>query len=151
MDVLFYHLERVRLEQVLPNLLERSLERGWKAVVKSGGTERLEALDQYLWTYKREAFLPHGTSKDGFEAMQPVYLTTGDDNPNGAEVLFLVDGAGLAAELDYERLVYLFDGADEDMLEIARADWKMLGAAGYETTYWQQDDLGKWVKKNDRK
>ena len=147
MEVLFYHLEQVRLEQVLPNLLERSLERGWKAVVKSGSDERLEALDQLLWTYKREGFLPHGTSKDGYEAMQPVYLTTRDENPNDAQVLFLVDGAEISDGLDYQRLVYLFDGADEEMLKRARADWKRLGTDGNEVTYWQQDDSGKWVKK----
>ena len=147
MEVLFYHLEQVRLEQVLPNLHERCLERGWKAIVKSGGNERLQALDQLLWTYSRAGFLAHGTSRDGFEAMQPVYLTTGDENPNAAQVLFLVDGAELADELDYQRLVYLFDGGDDDMRQAARADWKALETSGHEVTYWQQDDGGKWVKK----
>ena len=110
MDVLFYHLEHVRLEQILPTLLEKSLERGWRACVKSGGVERLDAIDQLLWTYSREGFLPHGTAQTGHGSAQPVYLTTEDDNPNGSQVLFLIDGAELGDCGQYERLVYLFDG-----------------------------------------
>ncbi len=147
MEVLFYHLEKVGLEKVLPNLLERCLERDWRAIVKSGDNESLEALDQLLWTYGRESFLPHGTEKNGHAALQPVYLTLEDENPNGAQVLFLVDGAGITDGPDYERLVYIFDGGDKERLKTAREDWKALSAAGHEVTYWQQDDTGKWVKK----
>ena len=78
-EVLFYHLERAPLERVLPSLLERTLERGWRAVVQSGSAERLEALDLALWTYNDESFLPHGTARDGDPARQPIYLTLGDD------------------------------------------------------------------------
>src|SRR4030042_15088 len=95
-DVLFYHLERQPLERVLPSLVERSLSRGWRAVVQAGSDERVDALDTLLWTYAEESSPPHGTSKDGNTAEQPVFLTTEDDNPNGATVRFLVDGAELA-------------------------------------------------------
>ena len=147
MEVLFYHLEHVRLEQLLPTLLEKSLERGWRACVKAGDLQRMDAIDQLLWTYSREGFLPHGTAQLGHENAQPVYLTTEDDNPNGAQVLFLIDGAELSDDYDYERVVYLFDGGDEQILQRARLDWKALSAKGNEVTYWQQNDQGRWVKK----
>jgi len=147
MDVLFYHLEHVRLEQILPTLLEKSLERGWRACVKAGGAEQLEIVDQMLWTYSREGFLPHGGARDGYPSLQPVYLTTEDDNPNGAEVLFLVGGAAMSDDAQYERVVYLFNGLDEEMLGLARANWKKFSDKGYEVTYWRQNDRGKWVKK----
>ena len=95
-EVLFYHLEHQPLERVLPSLVEKTLERGWRAVVQAGSEERVEALDTLLWTYRDESFLPHGTRRDGNPALQPVYLTTGEDNPNGATVRFLVDGAETA-------------------------------------------------------
>ena len=91
-EVLFYHLERRPLEQVLPQLLEKTLERGWRAVVQTGSEERAEALSQSLWTYRDEAFLPHGSAADGHEEMQPVFLTPEDVNPNGAQIRFFVDG-----------------------------------------------------------
>ena len=60
-EVLFYHLQNMSLESVLPPLLEKSLERGWRVVVQSTSQERTEALDAHLWTYRDNSFLPHAT------------------------------------------------------------------------------------------
>lgn len=146
-EVLFYHLERQPLERVLPSLLERTLERGWRAVVQAGSPERLEALDAALWTYRDDSFLPHGTAKDGRAEMQPVFLTTGDDSPNAAGVRFLVDGATLASFTGLVRAVYLFDGNDPDAVKQARGEWKRAKEAGCAVTYWQQSESGRWEKK----
>jgi DNA polymerase-3 subunit chi len=146
-EVLFYHLEHQPLERVLPSLVERTLERGWRAVVQAGSEERVEALDTLLWTYRDDSFLPHGTKRDGSADLQPVYLTTGEDNPNGATVRFLVDGAEAGDVTDYARVVYLFDGRDAAALESARERWKAAKAAGAQVTYWQQSPEGRWEKK----
>ena len=129
-EVLFYHLEHQPLERVLPSLVEKTLERGWRAVVQAGSEERVEALDTLLWTYREESFLPHGTKRDGNPDMQPVYLTTSEDNPNGATVRFLVDGAEASDLAAYTRVVYLFDGRDAAALDQARAQWKAAKEAG---------------------
>jgi DNA polymerase-3 subunit chi len=146
-EVLFYHLEHQPLERVLPSLVEKTLERGWRAVVQAGSQERVEALDTLLWTYREESFLPHGTRRDGDPALQPVYLTADEDNPNGATVRFLVDGAELPDPSGYARVVYLFDGADAAAVARARAQWQAAKAAGCEVTYWQQSSEGRWEKK----
>jgi DNA polymerase-3 subunit chi len=146
-EVLFYHLERQPLERVLPSLVEKTLERGWRAVVQAGSEERVEALDTLLWTYREESFLPHGTRRDGNPAMQPVYLTVSEDNPNGATVRFLVDGAAAGDLSAYARVVYLFDGRDATALDQARAQWTAAKAAGSEVTYWQQSPEGRWEKR----
>lgn len=146
-DVMFYHLERQPLEKVLPLLVSKTLERGWRAVIQAGSQERLEALDQALWTFNDDSFLPHGTAKTGFAADQPVYLTTGDDTPNGAGVRFLVDGARSAQFTGLERIVYMFDGNEAEAVETARAEWKAAKAAGCAVTYWQQTEAGSWQKK----
>jgi DNA polymerase-3 subunit chi len=145
-EVLFYHLERAPLERVLPSLLERTLERGWRAVVQSGSPERLEALDLALWTYNDASFLPHGTARDGDPARQPIYLTTGDETPNGAGVRFLVDGADMSGFKDFVRIVCIFDGRDAEATAKARAQWKEARAAGCTVTYWRQSDNGRWEK-----
>jgi len=132
---------------VLPSLLEKTLQRGWKAVVRSGNEERLEALDIALWTYRDDSFLPHGTAKDGPPEMQPVYLTTGDETPNGAGIVFLVDGAETDKFEGYERVVHLFDGHDKDAIARARVQWKAAKEAGCDVTYWQQTPQGRWEKK----
>ena len=146
-EVLFYHLERHSLEVVLPSLLEKTLERGWRAVVQSGSEQRLEALDTALWTYSEESFLPHGMAKGGHSADQPVYLTTGADTPNGAGVRFLVDGAEAEAFTGFTRLVYVFDGRDGEATAQARQEWKKAVDAGCAVTYWRQSEAGRWEKK----
>jgi len=146
-EVLFYQLERQPLDQVLPGLLEKTLERGWRAVVQAGTEERLEALDALLWTYAEDSFLPHGAARDGFADQQPVFLTASDANPNGAAVRFFVDGADSAELSGYARIVYLFDGRDEDARLKAREQWKRAKEQGYAVTFWQQNDRGRWEKK----
>jgi DNA polymerase-3 subunit chi len=146
-DILFYHLERRPLEAVLPALLEKSLERGWRCVVECGSPERRDALDAHLWTYSEASFLPHGTDAQPQPERQPVLIATSDANPNGATVRFLVDGVALPDPAPYERLVYLFDGRDDEQVAAARARWKEAKALGAALTYWQQDENGRWVRK----
>ncbi|MEQ8745158.1 DNA polymerase III subunit chi [Pyruvatibacter sp.] len=146
-ELLFYHLERSSLEKVLPQLLEKTLERGWKAVVRTGSSERAQSLDAHLWTYSDDAFLPHGLSGGGNDADQPVLLTTGEDNPAAANVLFAVDGADIAGAQTYQRCVLMFDGGDAEAVNAARGHWKAGKEAGHDTTYWQQSAAGKWEKK----
>jgi len=144
-ELLFYHLHRQPVEKVLPALLEKALERGWRVVVQAASEERVEALDAHLWTYRDDAFLPHGMAKDGEAAEQPVLLTVGADNPNGASVRFLLDGAPLPADAArYARIVLLFDGEDDDALAAARAHAGEAKAQGFAVTYWQADEQGRW-------
>jgi DNA polymerase-3 subunit chi len=145
-EILFYHLERQPLEAVLPGLLQKSLERGWRVLVKVGSEERLEALSGHLWAFSDTAFLPHGSAADGHAEAQPIFLTTGDDNPNGATVLFLVDGAGTGDLGAYQRTVFLFDAADGEAVERSRGAWKAAQAGGHAATYWRQDERGRWGK-----
>ncbi len=145
-EILFYHLESQPLERVVPVLLEKTLERGWRAVVETASPERAEALDGLLWTYRDESFLPHGISGGPFDADQPVLITTSDANPNGAAVRFFVDRAVPKSGEGYERLVYLFSGHDPDAVAEAREAWKAL-KPGNTVTYWQQDAGGRWTKR----
>jgi len=146
-EIYFYHLERRTLADVLPKLLERSLERGWRAVVQAASEERVEALNTLLWTYRDESFLPHGTARDGRASEQPIYLTAGEDNPNGAQIRFLVDGTTLADTSRYVRVAYVFDGSDEESVKAARAAWQEAKARGDAVSYWQQDEEGRWQQK----
>ncbi len=146
-EIRFYHLQRTRLEAALPKLLARVLERGERAVVMLGSRERVEALAAHLWTYSDRGFLPHGTAEDGFAAEQPIWLTDKDENPNGAQVVFLADGAESAHAGDFRLCVELFDGADEAAVAAARRRWAAYKAAGHALTYYQQNEAGAWEKK----
>ncbi len=145
-EVLFYHLQVRTLEQVLPGLLEKCLERGWRTVVQAGSPERRDALDAHLWSFRDDSFLPHGVRPEELDD-RAVRLTAEADAPEGATVRFLVDRAAPPDLAPYDRAVFLFDGNDPEALLDARAHWKAVRAAGHEPTYWIQDERGRWTKK----
>jgi DNA polymerase III subunit chi len=147
-EVLFYHLQRQPLEAVLPTLVEKTLERGWRAVIQGTSEERLSALDDHLWTFADDSFVPHGLAREPQAPEHPVVLALDDANPNGATIRFLVEGAPLPPDVSaYQRLVVLFDGNDDEALAAARRDWKAVKDAGHAATYWQQDARGGWERK----
>jgi DNA polymerase-3 subunit chi len=145
-EVWFYHLERSGLDQVLPELLDKTLQKGWKAVVRSASAERIEHLDAFLWSYRDEAFLPHGRADEPHAERQPVLLTTGHDNPAGAEALFLIDGAEPGDIGAYARCLVLFDGRDAEALTLARQRWKAFKAQDLAVSYWKQGEQRGWER-----
>ena len=145
-EILFYHLENHPLERVLPVLVEKSLERGWKVVVETGSEERAEVLDLLLWTYRDDSFLPHARAGGDADELQPVLITSRPHNPNSADIRFFVDRAVPQSGDGYQRVVFLFSGHDPDAVTEARAAWRALGP-GNELTYWQQDAEGRWTKR----
>ena len=148
-EIRFYHLQRRKPEEALPGLLEEALRRGERIVVEAPQREWIEALDERLWTYSDESFLPHGLARDGEPETQPILLTTAEDNPNGARLRILLSGARVAPLLArepaaYECIVILFDGADEGARAEARAQWAELKAAGRTLSYWREGEDGEW-------
>ena len=147
-EFLFYHLLGQPVETVLPRLLEKSVERGWRAVVQTSSEERVDALDAHLWTFREDSFLPHGTFREPSAADQPVLLTTRDHNPNAATVRFLIDGAPVPENAEeYDRIVLLFDGSDDEAVAEARERWQAAKTRGFAVTYWQADDNGRWQRR----
>jgi len=155
-EVLFYHLQNMALENVLPPLLEKSLERGWRVVVQSTSQERVDALDAHLWTYRDDSFLPHAAWRAGDVSRagagdaqdQPIVLAVEDGNPNRANVRFLIDNAALPADSDaYDRMVLVFNGDDGEALAAARVAWTDCKGRGFEVTYWQTDERGRWQRR----
>jgi DNA polymerase-3 subunit chi len=144
-EIWFYHLERSALEPVLADLLDRTLKRGWRAVVRSPDPQRLEQLDDHLWTYKDDSFLPHGRADEPMAERQPILLSATEDSPNGAQALFLLDGAEIGSLAGYERRLYLFDGRDEAQLALARSRWRDAKGSGAPVSYWKQTERG-WEK-----
>lgn len=145
-EVRFYQLTRRPLDRALPPMLERSVERGWRVVVQGTDAARLERLSGLLWA--REGFLAHGLDTDGHAGRQPIWLTAGDDRPNRPDTLFLIEGAAAPMEelAAMQMVAVLFDGADPDALEAARAQWRAVVAAGLKAVYWAETAEG-WEKK----
>ncbi|HEY7749010.1 MAG TPA: DNA polymerase III subunit chi [Aestuariivirgaceae bacterium] len=145
-EILFYHLEQQPLTRVLPQLISKTLERGWRAVIHAGSEERVEAISAALWVTGEESFLPHGTASDGNADLQPIWITDKPENPNRANVCFLVDRAKAPDLGAFDRVVFLIDGKDAEAVEEARGAWTASQAVGHIVTYWREDSQGRWQK-----
>ncbi|AGF74353.1 DNA polymerase III subunit chi [Bartonella australis AUST/NH1] len=147
MDILFYHLIHSALKDTLPVLVERALARFKRVTIQCTSKERRDAIDMHLWVYADEAFIGHGTESDNYPHFQPVFLTTGHENPNSSKVRFLIEGA-VCPDIDtYQRVVIMFDGHNEAQLDFARKQWKEYKTKNYNLTYWQQTEDRYWEKK----
>jgi DNA polymerase-3 subunit chi len=144
-EVWFYHLERASLEDVLPDLLEKTLARGWRALVWSRDLERLNRLDERLWTWRDDSFLPHGMAHEALAERQPILLSTTIEPLNGAAALFVLDGD--PGELrDFARTVIIFEGQADAELDQARDLWARYRKQGLETVYWRQNEARGWTR-----
>lgn len=149
-EVWFYHLVQQSPERVLIDLLEKTLARGWRAVLRLGDEEAVARLSERLWTFREDSFLPHGSAADGEAARQPVWLTAGPEIPNGARILCLMGGGfcDLAAPpADVARICLLFPESDPEALESARGQWRAAKAAGLKAVYWAETPEGGWIRK----
>lgn len=146
-EVRFYHLKTQRLEQALPQILNKAHGTGKKIVVRTPDDKQTARLSEQLWTYHPDSFLPHGSQKDGFAEMQPIWLTEKDENPNGATILILTGGTTSEAVANYDLCCEMLEDHDQEAVTAARMRWRDYKEAGYEITYWQQNETGGWDKK----
>jgi len=146
-EVRFHHLERRRIDQALPALLERAYQEGRRVVVRAPSREMVAALNDCLWTHDDASFLPHGAAGDGDPMSQPIFLTEKVENPNAATLLVLLAGAETdPGDQAFDPVVRLFDGRDPDALAEARGEWKRLKDAGLTLSYWRENEAGGWER-----
>jgi DNA polymerase-3 subunit chi len=139
----FHHLERFRVDQALPHLLERAYEAARAIIVRAPSDEMVAALNDRLWTYDDASFLPHGAAGDGESASHPIFLTARAENPNNAKMLVLLFGAETSPEDDaFEEVLFLFDGRDAGAVAEARSRWKALKDEGRTLSYWREGEDG---------
>lgn len=146
-EIRFYHLMTQTTEQALPQILAKALAGNHRIVVRGSDKNYIERLNDHLWTYRADSFLPHGCEKDGHAADQPVWLTDKDENPNGADILVLTANTASEQVGSYKMCCEMFDGRDQGAVNAAREKWKLYKDSGQEVTYWQQNEQGGWDKK----
>lgn len=146
-EIRFYHLRTKTAEQALPEILMKAIDGGRRVVVKTPDEKAAAGLNDYLWVYNPDAFLPHGMKNDGHAASQPVWITAGDDNPNNANVLITTGGAVPEAPENYSLCCEMLEDRETGQIAAARQRWTSYKERGFTLTYWQQTDRGRWEKK----
>jgi len=150
-EVWFYHLEKSPVTQVLPDLLDKVVGRGWKAYVHALPAEGHEddtiaALNSHLWAYAPESFLAHGVEGGAFDERQPVLLGTSGGLANAPDVYLSVAPVDLPDISGLTRCLIVFEGIDDGHVGWARGLWKQLKTEGHSLAYWKQTDEGRWEK-----
>ncbi|MEO0542851.1 MAG: DNA polymerase III subunit chi [Pseudomonadota bacterium] len=146
-EVTFYHLTETSVDDALPGLVGKALERGWRVTIQTENDDAVEAFDALLWSFDTVSFLPHGRDGDAAEATHPVFVTSTQDNPNESAMRFVINRSVLPADLKpFERVALMFDGQDMDVVADARDKWKQLKASGHTLAYWKQTPEGRWEK-----
>ena len=145
-NALFYHLTRSTAETLVPSLIAKSRQAGWRVELRGAEAARMARLDELLW--QGDGFLPHGLAGGPHDAMQPVLLTVAGQGTAGADCLIAIDGAGVdpAECATAQRVCIVFDGNDESALNVARSQWRTLTGAGVPAEYWSEAG-GHWEKK----
>jgi len=140
----FYHLQRTTLERAVGPLLEKCLDRSWRVLAVSSDATRRAALDESLWTFDDQSFLPHGQAEaEGLDpADQPILISSATDNANAASVALLMDGVDLPVDAAFERCMVMFDDGDSSTRQKAREQFKAAKDAGHTARYFQQSGRG---------
>lgn len=146
-ELRFYHLQKTSIYDALPVIVSKAYGTGKNVIIRTGQESVIKKLDEELWSFSSSSFIPHGTKKDKNPEDQAVYITDGMENPNKAEILFLVMGANEENIESFDLVCEVFNGADNDELIAARAKWKEHKDSEIKLTYWQQQDDGSWVNK----
>lgn len=140
----FYHLLSTSRERAVPKLMEKALASGAKVVMFANSEPPLKTMSAALWSTDPASFLPHGSKRDGHASEQPIYLTTVEENPNGAEILCVLDGSSPASISSYSKVLDVFDGSREDEVAAARTRWAAYKTKGYALQYVKQQPGGSW-------
>ena len=139
MIVNFYHLTDWPLERVLPSVAQ-SLLKGGERLLVVAEEGMLDRLDEQLWTFSPDSFLPHGRDRP---EDQPVLLSAAPDAANGARNIALADGRWREEALGFDKVYHFFDSST---VEEARGLWRRFNAdPEVEPRYWKQVD-GRWVQ-----
>lgn len=142
----FYHIERRGLEEAVAGLLVQAQARGMRVMVRGPDAGVLRHLDDWLWQYPDDSFLPHAFEGGRHDADQPVLIGQGAA-ANGARAVMWLGGSVIdldeAARL--ERCWLLFEAADAAQLAAARTEWRRVREAGFAAEYWS-DASGRWER-----
>ena len=149
-QIIFYSTAPLQVEKTLFALLEKSLEKGNKSLLLFKDKEKCLSINEQLWTYKQNSFLPHISEDDQIydNIDVPVYLSTKNENPFKAELLFSIDGF-LPDNIDhFERVIIIIDVNDELLNEKYKKYYLDINKNFEDIVFYKSDDNGKWIEKN---
>ena len=108
--------------------------------------ETVEVIDDFLWRYKEDGFIPHSIEKKERSSIYPVLITTDIDEEHKHNVLLALSGVFIKDQdwQNFTKAYYFFDHQENNQKENARLMWKSLSALNVACKYWV-NKANKWV------
>ena len=147
-EIFFYKLKNSSSEIFLTSLIERSLENNWNSVVLLDNIERMEEINDFLWSYKDTSFLPHGSQNDKNSELHRVYLTCEEENHNDSDVIFSIDGLLIKNINSWQRCIYIFNEQNLKVVDQFNTYKKNIDQSQHVLKSFEQDTNGKWINSN---
>jgi len=120
--------------------------RRWRALVKLP-QDKLSEMDDHLWTFRDDSFLPHGRDTEPMGDWQPILLSSDLESAKGFDAVFLLGGMDVREAEEASRVMVMINGRSEADVTSERRRWKKLKETGASLSYYQQNSQGRWEKK----
>ncbi len=129
----FYLIAKPRFREeplrLVCELVRKSHDSGQPTLVLARDREQAEAIDDLLWAFDDEAYIPHQIAGDDEDDLAPVLIATPDmDVPMRPLVLNLRDAV---VDGTFERVLEVVP-ADDSAREPLRERWKQYKARGFD-------------------
>jgi DNA polymerase-3 subunit chi len=143
-EIGFYHLLTTSLEKALPQIVQKSYDRGWRALIIAADNEHIGEVDKLLWTFDPDSFLPHGIVGEDKEELQPILIAAEYLPKNNPDVIISLQDIVIEDAAKYQRIIDIFDGRSELAVKQARIRWKKYQEMNLEMKYHKQNENGGW-------
>ena len=147
-EIFFYKLKNTSIDLFLISLIEKSISKNWNSLVLLDNTERMEEINDLLWTFNDTSFIPHGSQSDLSPDKQNVYLTCNEENLNNSNIIFSIDGIIVNEPDNWNRCIYIFNEQNLKVTDELESYKRKVKDFGYTLKSFEQDNNGKWITNN---
>ncbi|GAB4276981.1 MAG: DNA polymerase III subunit chi [Deferrisomatales bacterium] len=133
--VAFHEVKGPRWELALCRLVEAAYGRGERLYLWADSEAAARRLDDLLWTFRDEAFVPHGLWQGEARLEEPVAVGWQAGNPNGATCLVLARDAAPEEVAGFPRVLDLAPVDVPELRQAARARYRAFRDAGFDVSF----------------
>lgn len=92
-------------------------------------------LDHFLWTWKRDTFLPHAFDNGAVDCLaDPIVIASAERNANASRVVILGRPAGLNFLRQFETVIDFAELYDDELAAASRNRYRSYQEAGFVTS-----------------
>ena len=131
-EVIFVEVTASRMEMRACEIAEHTYAQGERLQIIALDEEQAARLDDLLWTYKPDNFIPHGIWKSmDSESDQPVLITTRKEPVPGIASLLTMDYCPVEMVQQFSKVIHVVLVDNHERLEASRRYWTLLKDAGF--------------------